>query len=72
MAVKVNLIAHLGPRMIWADDQLMGTTDDVSFTIAEATPEELKKFLTAREIRLTKGGDGHENPGGIDQVSKKV
>ena len=52
MVVKV--VIHLGPRMIWVGKEALGSTDDFSIEVEEATPEELKKLREAQEVRLTK------------------
>jgi len=64
MAIKV--VAHLGPRIIWVGAEALGTADDISFEVVEATPEELKKLREAQEIRLTKilGESGEKKQGG--------
>ena len=63
MAIK--LVVHLGPRMIWVGGEALGTTDDISLDVVEATPEELIKLREAKEIRLTKilGESGEKKRG---------
>jgi len=42
--------------------ETLGTADNISIMVAEATKEELEKLKTANEIRLVRmvGGSGHE------------
>lgn len=44
----------LGPRMIWVGNKAMGTADNLSMAIGEATKEELEELQGANEIRLVK------------------
>lgn len=65
-AVKVNndiigpvgkvtdVIVDLGPRLIMAGTEVLGTSDNISIEVAETTKEELKKLKSANEIRLVK------------------
>lgn len=57
-----NLSVDLGPRMIMVGSETLGTADNISIMVAEATKEELEKLKTANEIRLVRmvGGSGHE------------
>lgn len=48
--VKVDL----GPRLIMAGNEVLGTADNISIMVAEATKEELEKLKSAYEIRLVK------------------
>ena len=47
-----KLVVHLGRWQIWVGGHALGTVDDVSFEVAEATPEELEKLLSTPEILL--------------------
>ena len=44
----------LGPRMIMAGSEVLGTADNISLLVAESTKEELEKLKAANEIRLVK------------------
>ncbi|MBA7565687.1 hypothetical protein ES708_07372 [subsurface metagenome] len=49
-----NVKVNLGPRMIMAGSEVLGTADNISIIVAEATKEELEKLKAANEIRLVK------------------
>jgi len=49
-----NVKVNLGPRMIIAGSEALGTADNISIIVAEATKEELEKLKAANEIRLVK------------------
>ena len=57
-----NVVVDLGPRMIMAGNQVLGTSDNISIQVAESTEEELEKLRSANDIRLVKmlgeGGTG--------------
>jgi len=55
-----NVKVNLGPRMIMVGKEALGTSDNISIEVAEATEEELEKLKSAYEIRLVKmiGEDG--------------
>ncbi|GAI93739.1 unnamed protein product, partial [marine sediment metagenome] len=44
----------LGPRIIMTGSTVLGTADNISIEVAEATTEELEKLKSAHEIRLVK------------------
>ncbi|GAJ03345.1 unnamed protein product [marine sediment metagenome] len=49
-----NVEVDLGPRMIMAGNEVLGTSDNISIEVAESTTEELEKLKSANEIRLVK------------------
>ncbi|GAI64412.1 unnamed protein product [marine sediment metagenome] len=49
-----NVWLALGPRMIMASSEVLGTADNISIKVAESTKEELVKMGAAHEIRLVK------------------
>ena len=49
-----NIKVDLGPRMIMAGNEVLGTADNISILVAEATKEELEKLKAANEVRLVK------------------
>ncbi|MBA7593180.1 hypothetical protein ES703_00097 [subsurface metagenome] len=49
-----NAWVDLGPRIIMAGSEVLGTADNISIKIAESTKEELVKLGAAHEIRLVK------------------
>ena len=49
-----NVKVDLGPRMIMAGSEVLGTADNISILVAEATREELEKLKVANEVRLVK------------------
>jgi len=49
-----NVEVELGPRMIMAGIEVLGTADNISILVAEASKEELEKLKSANEIRLVK------------------
>ena len=57
-----NVEVDLGPRMIMAGSEVLGTSDNISIHVAESTEEELEKLKSAHEIRLVKmiGESGKE------------
>lgn len=57
-----NILVDLGPRMIMAGSEVLGTSDNISIHVAESTTEDLEKLKSAYEIRLVKmvGESGKE------------
>lgn len=49
-----NVPIDLGPRLIMVGKEALGTSDNISIEVAEATEEELEKLKSAYEIRLVK------------------
>ena len=49
-----NVVVDLGPRIIMTGNEVLGTADNISIEVAEATEEELEKLKSAYEIRLVK------------------
>lgn len=49
-----NIDVDLGPRIIMAGIEVLGTADNISIRVAEAVEEELEKLKSANEIRLVK------------------
>jgi len=49
-----NVKVDLGPRMIMVGNEVLGTADNISILVAEATKEELEKLKVANEVRLVK------------------
>jgi len=49
-----NIVVELGPRMIMVGSEALGTSDNISIEVEEATLEELEKLKLAHEIRLVK------------------
>ena len=49
-----NVVVDLGPRLIMAGREVLGTSDNISIHVAESTEEELEKLKSAHEIRLVK------------------
>jgi len=49
-----NIIVDLGPRIIMAGSEVLGTSDNISIEVTESTAEELEKLKSANEIRLVK------------------
>ncbi|MBA7527745.1 hypothetical protein ES705_19923 [subsurface metagenome] len=49
-----NVWLSLGPRIIMAGSEVLGTADNISIKVAESTKEELVKLGAAHEIRLVK------------------
>ncbi|GAJ19322.1 unnamed protein product, partial [marine sediment metagenome] len=49
-----NAWVSLGPRIIMAGSEVLGTADNISIKVAESTKEELEKLRAAPEIRLVK------------------
>ena len=54
MSKVTNVVVNLGPRMIMVGSEALGTSDNISIEVAEATPEELEELKSAFEIRLVK------------------
>ena len=54
MSKITNIKVNLGPRMIMVRGEALGTSDNISIQVAEATEEELEKLKSAYEIRLVK------------------
>ncbi len=50
----INIEVDLGPRMLMVGKEALGTSDNISIHVAEATEEELEKLKSANEIRLVK------------------
>jgi len=50
----INIKVDLGPRLIMVGSEALGTSDNISIEVAEATEEELEKLKSAYEIRLVK------------------
>ena len=49
-----NAWVDLGPRIIMAGSEVLGTAEKISIHVAESTKEELVKLGAAHEIRLVK------------------
>lgn len=49
-----NVNVDLGPRIIMAGNEALGTADNISILVAESTKEELEKLKAANVIRLVK------------------
>ena len=49
-----NVMVDLGPRIIMAGSEVLGTADNISIEVAESTTEELDKLKSAYEVRLVK------------------
>ena len=54
MSKVINIKVDLGPRLIMVGSEALGTSDNISIEVAEATEEELEKLKSAYEIRLVK------------------
>ena len=54
MSKVTNVLVNLGSRMIMVGSEALGTSDNISIHVAEATTEEMKKLKSAYEIRLVK------------------
>ncbi|GAI92597.1 unnamed protein product [marine sediment metagenome] len=65
MSKVTNIVVDLGSRMIMVGSEALGTSDNISIQVAEATEEELEKLKSAYEIRLVKmlGEGGAGGPG---------
>ena len=64
MSKVTNVIVDLGPRLLMAGSEVLGTADNISINVAESTKEKLEKLGAAYEIRLVKmlgesGAGGH-------------
>jgi len=59
-----NIVVDLGPRIIMAGSEVLGTSDNISIEVTESTAEELEKLKSAYEIRLVKmlGEEGVKQP----------
>ena len=57
-----NVEVDLGSRLIMVGKEALGTSDNISIHVDEATTEELEKLSSAYEIRLVKmlGESGKE------------
>ncbi|MBA7475076.1 hypothetical protein ES707_10441 [subsurface metagenome] len=61
-----NVVVNLGPRLIMAGNEALGTSDNISIQVAKSTEEELEKLKSAYEIRLVKMlGEGRGNGTGL-------
>lgn len=49
-----NVTVDLGPRMVMAGNEVLGTVENTQLFIGESTKEELEKLKAANEIRLVK------------------
>ncbi|MBA7713333.1 hypothetical protein ES703_122335 [subsurface metagenome] len=49
-----DVVVNLGPRIIMAGIEVLGTADNISIHVAESTTEELEKLKSAHVIRLVK------------------
>jgi len=49
-----NIAVDLGPRLIMVGSEALGTSDNISIQVTEATEKELEKLKSAYEIRLVK------------------
>ena len=49
-----DVVVDLGPRIIMAGSELLGTSENISIEVTESTKEELEKLKSAYEIRLVK------------------
>jgi len=49
-----NIRMNLGPRLIMLGAEPIGTSDNISIEVAEATEEELKRLISADKIWLVK------------------
>ena len=54
MSKVTNVNVDLGPRIIMVGKEALGTSDNISIQVLEATEEELEKLKSAHEIRLVK------------------
>ncbi|MBA7521257.1 hypothetical protein ES705_13362 [subsurface metagenome] len=63
-----NVVVDLGPRIVMAGNEVLGTADNISIEVAESTTEELEKLKSAYEIRLVKmlgeSGPGEQQSSG--------
>lgn len=59
-----NIVVDLGPRIIMAGSEVLGTSDNISIEVTESTAAELEKLKSAYELRLVKmlGEEGVEQP----------
>lgn len=49
-----NVQVELGPRIVMAGDEVLGTVISISIEVAEATTDELEKLRVSHELRLVK------------------
>ena len=49
-----NELVDIGPRIIMAGNEVLGTADNISILVDEVAGEELDKIKSANEIRLVK------------------
>ena len=65
MSKVTNIVVELGPQMLMVGKEALGTSDNISIEVDEATEEELEKLKSAYEIRLVKmlgeSGESHGN-----------
>ena len=54
MSEVSNVIVDLGPRLIVVGTRPLGTSDNISIEVAEATLEEIEKLKSAFEVRLVR------------------
>ena len=54
MGKITNIAVDLGPRLIMVGSEALGTSDNISIQVTEATEKELEKLKSAYEIRLVK------------------
>lgn len=54
MSKVTNTLVALGPRLIMVGSEVLGTADNISIQVAEATEEEIEKLKSAYQIRLVK------------------
>ncbi|MBA7711141.1 hypothetical protein ES703_120096 [subsurface metagenome] len=54
MSKVTDVEVDLGPRMLMVGSEALGTSDNTSIHVDEATEEELEKLKSAYEIRLVK------------------
>lgn len=54
MGKLTNVKVDLGPRMIMAGFEVLGTADNISILVAESTKEEMEKLKATNVIRLVK------------------
>ena len=64
MGKITNIAVDLGPRLIMVGSEALGTSDNISIQVTEATEKELEKLKSAYEIRLVKmlGESGTSEP----------
>ena len=47
-----NIVVDLGPRIIMSGNEVLGTADNISIHVAEATEEEIEKLKSDQIIKL--------------------